>query len=289
MRNVLYTLLLTLFVSTVFAQSPDSLARTMAGDYKWNGENFWVDTMWLDTSLFNTSTGNFQLSVDTVGSSSTGYYKVTTTAGGSGGGNLKGSGTANQGAFFINSDSVISTDLIQLDTTNSVITVGSGITPNPFRVRSQDGGDGAQFNNVQIKQTADVSIINTDTNTENLRLTIQGDERFSLDTNLTVFNDVDGSPKDVMILSSTDTTAYVDVNNGRVNINGNPNDYSNVTFTIKPSGSDTLFRFIDPPIATGANTPTFNTSPYSGAVRWLFVKLVIGGGDVNGVIPIVFE
>jgi len=285
----LITILTLLVISLgAFAQA-DSLARTMNGFYKWNGEQFYTDTIWADTSMFDVSTGNVQLALDTAGGSSTGYYKLTTTAGGSGGGNIKGSGTANQGAFFISSDSVISTNLIQVDTTNSIISVGSGITPSPFRVRSQDGGDGAQFNNVQIKQTANVSIINTDTNTENLRFTIQGDERLSLDTNLTVFNDTDGSPKDVMIKSSTDTTAYVDVNNGRVSINGNPNDYSDATFTIKPSGSDTLFRFIDPPTGTGANTPTFNNSPYGGNIRWLFIKLVISGVEVNGVIPIVFE
>src|SRR6056297_2253592 len=112
----LITILTLLVISLgAFAQA-DSLARTMNGFYKWNGEQFYTDTIWTDTSMFDVSTGNLQLSLDTVGSSASGYYKIIATESGSG--SIKGSGTPLEFPFMTASDSVESASFIAADTVN---------------------------------------------------------------------------------------------------------------------------------------------------------------------------
>jgi len=245
----LITILTLLVISLgAFAQA-DSLARTMNGFYKWNGEQFYTDTIWTDTSMFDVSTGNLQLSLDTVGSSASGYYKIIATESGSG--SIKGSGTPLEFPFMTASDSVESASFIAADTVNQ-------------RLKLSDVGTFEDIGRLSF---------------------YSGDSlRFTIDTARTVFNEQD--PQDWTVLDSAGLTALsVDVSARRIGVNALPVDLG-ASLTIGKTGSDEFLKFVEPTLVSGANTPSFNTAPTSGAIRWLTTIVEVGGVEQTVYIPL---
>lgn len=89
-----------IFVSiTVMAQ------RKMGGSNLWLNSQYYADTSFVDTSVFDLSNG-FILKLDSVGSSSTGYYGLTTDSFPAFPAHVKGSGTATQVTYWETSDSL---------------------------------------------------------------------------------------------------------------------------------------------------------------------------------------
>lgn len=242
-------ILLTLCVTSLgaFAQA-DSLARTMNGFYKWNGEQFYRDTLWADTSMFDVSTGNLQLSLDTVGSGASGYYKIITSAGGVG--SLKGRGNPLQYPYLVSNDSIASSAAIAIDTVTGIPDIPAIASPR------EDG---------------------------RIRLYDNDSVRFSIDTLAIKFNEQ--RPTDFYIFNTSDTAVTVDVSAKRVGINSSVGDL-NAALTITASGSDNMFKFIEPTLSTGANTPTINTAPITGKIRWLPVTISQSGTSVTAYLPI---
>lgn len=247
MKRILTLIIITCLTGSAFSQA-DSLAKNMNGFYKWNGEQFFKDSLWIDTNIAPT-TGNV-LSLDTTDWQTTGYSKITTTSA------LTGSGATTRIPFFNSATSLTSA--------NSLVYDEGNLTLKLRRIANSVGqaGMGIFYDNFK---------------------------RFTVDSNVTIFNENNSNGKDVVFLSPTDSIMTLDVDNDRVGINASELDMSNATFTIASNGSDTLLKFINPVISSGANTPSLNTSPYSGAVRWLHIKVFVGGSTGNAVIPIVFE
>lgn len=248
MKKLLALIIVVFVGASAFAQA-DSLARPMNGFYKWNGEQFYTDSLWIDTNIVSPTAGTI-LSVDTADWGSTGYVKLTNTTA------ITGDGAATRVPFFDGTTNLTSASTLVYDAPN--------LTLELRRIANTTGAAG-------------------------MGIFYDSFKRITVDSNLTLFNENTANAKDVFFYSPTDTVLALDVDNDRVGINATEAEMSNAAFTIAPNNSDTAFKFVEVPISAGANTPTFNNCPYSGSVRWIQVKLVISGVESNAVIPVVSE
>lgn len=247
MKNLVIVIVALFATLQSFAQA-DSIARPMNGFYKWNGEQFYADTLWADTSMFNTSTGNVQLSLDTVGSAASGYYKIVTSAGGVG--SLKGTGTPLQYPYLLSNDSITSSAALTIDTASG--------RPNIGDIAS-------------LRDDGRIRVFDTDS------------IRFTIDTNLITFNQQ--RPTDFIIFDNTDTAFTADVSARRVGINAGLSDLG-AALTIEAAASDSLLKFVEPNLVAGANTATLNTAPTAGQIRWLGIIITVGGTEQVAYFPV---
>lgn len=246
MKKLIIAIVLIFGAVSAHAQA-DSLARTMNGFYKWNGEQFFRDTLWADTSMFNEATG-LQLAIDTVGSAASGYYKIVTSIGGAG--NVEGTGTPLQYSYFIEADSITSSAALSIDTATG--------RPNFADVASfRDDGRMRFFDTDSI--------------------------RFSIDTLAIKLNEQ--RPTDFFIFDTSDTAFTADVSARRVGINAGLSDLG-AALTIEAAASDSLLKFVEPNLVAGANTPSFNTAPTSGQIRWLGIIIEVSGTEQVAYFPV---
>lgn len=248
MKKLLALIIVVFVGASAFAQA-DSLARPMNGFYKWNGEQFYTDYLWIDTNIVDPTAGTV-LSIDTANWGSTGYVKLTNTIA------ITGEGVATRVPFF--------SDANTLTTASTLVYDAPNLTLELRRIANTSGAAG-------------------------MGIFYDSFKRVTVDSNHTLFNENTNNARDVFFYSPTDTVLALDVDNDRVGINATEAEMSNAAFTIAPNNSDTAIKFIEVPISSGGNTPAFNNCPYSGSVRWIQVKLVIGGTESNAVIPVVSE
>lgn len=226
--------------------------KPMNGYYQWNGNLRFNDTLFVDSASISipAGTADIALALDTTGVSSTGYYRVISTS------VITGTGESLRVPFF--SD-------------ESTVTTAAGLVYD------------------EANQILEVRRVGNQATTAGLGLFYENFKRISVDSNLTIFNDNANNGRDILFLTPNDTVLNLDVSTDRVGINMQDSEFSNTTLNIGANNSDTALHFYEVPFSTGANSPTFNTSPYNGTVNYLHIKATLGGVERNGVIPVIFE
>lgn len=248
MKNLIYTLIFTFICATSVAQIG---YKPMNGYYEFNGNLRVSDTLFVKTSALSVTGGNVTLKLDTVGSASSGYYRIIASSSGT----MKGSGTATRLAVFGASDSIYSPPQMTFDSANTIISLRSTL-------------DDAQ---VQIRQ-ADTTL----TLTSKSLGVVHG-----IGANQVIEF---GSGATIDFKSGLDTTFSILSDSGFVSIGkGNPIH----PIDIDARGT-TFLRVDDPAIETGAATATFTNAPVAGdPLTYLKVVFITPAGAVRqGVIPV---
>lgn len=252
MKKLLWILCFILFAGGAYSQA-DSLAKPMNGYYLWNGQQFYVDTAWADTSMFDVSNGKVVLTLDTVGSSASGYYRISAQRPA---GTIKGTGAANAIPVMVDADSIRAFSNLTYDPITNILLTR--------RIGNPTGVD-------------DVIIYSGNR------------KRLTVDSTKTIINENFTSAADVFVLSPTDTLMSMDVSANRIGVNTKESNLGAAALTVTTNASDVSFMFREVPTSVGVATPIFNNAPFAGSIRWMNVKFVIGGVEINGVIPVVFE
>lgn len=131
MKKLLFILSFILLSASTFAQIG---YKPMNGYYEFNGNLRMSDTLFVKTSAINVTGDNTVLRLDTTGSAVSGYYRIIASSAGS----LKGEGTAAQVAVFGATDSLYTTPLLTVDTTNSSLGIRSNSGNATLTVRQAD-------------------------------------------------------------------------------------------------------------------------------------------------------
>jgi hypothetical protein len=272
MKNLLYTLIFTLICAAGVAQIG---YKPMNGYYEFNGNLRFADTMFVDTAALDVTSG-VQISLDTVGSSTSGYYRIIASAGGGG---IIGSGANTQLAIFGSSDSLFSSGSVTFNSVTNTLNVGSGAISAPLSVVSSTGG-GVTVDKLTLQnQAAEERLVTTDGN--GISIYVNGLERLALDTGATKFNQ--GATKDILVYNGADTVFSISADSSFVGIKrGNPEHPLDID-----ANSNIFLKVTDPARSKGGSIATFTNAPQAGnPITYVRVKISEGGSTVDGVIPI---
>lgn len=246
-------------------------ARTMAGQYLWLDTNYSKTLPMIDTSLVNYQPNIF-MSVDSAGSSVTGYYTLTPMTVSDAG--LKGAGILNEVTIFGGVDSVFSVSGYKIDTlSTSLLLRNDAINASPnINIRNNDTTAvyrkdrieylaGLNFQTIEFKTGGGVEVS-----------LAEASPRLIIDPNQNLF------------LNEADTNLTIRVDSGFVGIkSGNPQ----YPIDMRAKGN-TFMRLNSPSIETGgASTATFSNAPAGGnPIYYLKIAITISGVTTEGVIPV---
>lgn len=259
MKNLLYTLILTLICATGVAQIG---YKPMNGYYEFNGNLRMSDTLFVKTTAISVVGNATKLSLDTTGSAASGYYKIIASSGGEG--TLKGSGIAGKLAVFGAEDSVYSPPQFTLDTAISSLNFRSAVDNTKILVQQADTITALTSQSLDFSVGGDLVNQSIEFKTGG-GLDIKVD---SMSTRLLL------DPTENLFLNGADTNMSIRLDSGFVGIKiGNPK------YPLDIDSKQNIFLNIkNPLLSTGTSTATFTNAPVAGnPIFYIRVNVNVGG------------
>ncbi len=236
------------------------------------------DNIAIDTGTVDLSVGAF-FGWDSTGASETGYANLVTKAA------VTGAGTINQVGYFSGTSTIAGNLGFTFNAATTAVAITAGSSTTPLSVTGATG-DNVQLLGLSVAEEASETQFITG-GVKGMAFRVDAsEERLSLNTTTTVFNEAfAATPPPVIFRGTSDTVMYVDGVNNRVGINESSPD---APLHID-AGSVIAIKLTDPSVeAPGLGTALFTNFPGGFATTpiWVQVTIEIGGLPVTGLVPV---